>query len=71
MQHHSSLIAQAMGSRSIRENLLMVFIIPATFKVGNDEKGKMLLEMAACVMLKEVVGRYLVERKKLRIAQIC
>lgn len=42
----------------------MVFIIPAAFKVESDEKGKMLLEMAACVMLKEVVCHYLVERKK-------
>lgn len=56
-----------MGSFSTRENILMVFIMPAAFKMGNDEKGKMLLEIAACVMLKGVKGvvwLYLVERKK-------
>lgn len=29
--------------------------MPVAFKVGSDEKGKMLLEIAACVMLKDVV----------------
>lgn len=65
IQHRWSLIAWATGSCRTRENILMVFIMPAAFKVGNNEKGKTLLELAACMMLKEVIWCYLVERKKI------
>lgn len=62
-QHCWSPIAWVMGNCHTRGNILMVFIMPTTFKVGKDEKGKRLLEIAACVMLKGVVWCYLVERK--------
>lgn len=48
-------MARALGSCSAREHILVVFIISTFFEVGKGEKGKMLLEMAAQVMLKGVV----------------